>query len=180
MDDIRKIYHQNNYSNQILHTIAIQVDSLSSEIKSIPKATTSRFPAKAQLIQPTSSSLSSSSPLLHKISQTLDKINSNLPSSSRINTIDQENPEDLSSSSEASSLSSSNEFISKIHQVEDSFLEPKVAPTTVNKIRQFKSRRFSNPRWKQAETRNYYPRKRREYERLLEYRGGFGNDRRLR
>ncbi|KAI5661589.1 hypothetical protein M9H77_20912 [Catharanthus roseus] len=176
MDDIRKIYHQNNYSNQILHTIATQVDSLSSEIKSIPKATTSRFPAsysaphfqpssfsknqEAQLIRPTSSSASPPSPLLHKISQTLDKINSNLPSSSRINTIDQENPHDLSSSSDASSLSSSHEFISKIHQVEDSFLEPtELAPTTtVNKIRQFKSRQFSHPKWKQAETRNYYPR----------------------
>ncbi|KAI5659783.1 hypothetical protein M9H77_28576 [Catharanthus roseus] len=104
MDDIRKIYHQNNYSNQILHTIATQVDSLSSEIKSIPKATTSRFPAsysaphfqpssfskhqEAQLTRPTSSSVAPPSPLLHKISQTLDKINSNLPSSSRINTID--------------------------------------------------------------------------------------------
>ncbi|KAI5681992.1 hypothetical protein M9H77_03220 [Catharanthus roseus] len=129
MEDIRKIYHQNNYSNQILHTIATQVDSLSSEIKSIPKANTSRFPAsysaphfqpssfsktqEAQLIRPTSSSVSPPSPLLHKISQTLDKINSNLPNSSRINTIDQENLDDLSSSSDTSNNSSSD------HQPED-------------------------------------------------------------
>ncbi|KAI5663558.1 hypothetical protein M9H77_22881 [Catharanthus roseus] len=131
IDDIRKIYHQNNYSNQILHTIATQVDSLSSEIKSIPKANMHRFPAsyssphfqpntlsKAQettLIRPTSSMPTSSSPLLHKISQTLEKINSNLPSSSKINAIEQENLQEnldvLSSSSNFSSLSSSNEFI---------------------------------------------------------------------
>ncbi|KAI5683613.1 hypothetical protein M9H77_04841 [Catharanthus roseus] len=118
MEDIRKIYHQNNYSNQILHTIATQVDSLSSEIKSIPKTNTSRFPAsysaphfqpssfsktqEAQLIRPSSSSVSPPSPLLHKISQTLDKINSNLPTSSHINTIDQENLDNSSSFSDAS------------------------------------------------------------------------------
>ncbi|KAI5681135.1 hypothetical protein M9H77_02362 [Catharanthus roseus] len=129
MEDIRKIYHQNNYSNQILHTIATQVDSLSSEIKSIPKANTSRFPAsysaphfqpssfsktqEAQLIRPTSSSVSPPSPLLHKISQTLDKINSSLPTSSHINTIDQENLDDFSSFSDASNNSSSD------HQPED-------------------------------------------------------------
>ncbi|KAI5676513.1 hypothetical protein M9H77_07463 [Catharanthus roseus] len=44
MDDIKKIYHQNNYSNQILHTIAKQVDSLFSDIKSIPRTNMSRFP----------------------------------------------------------------------------------------------------------------------------------------
>ncbi|KAI5664172.1 hypothetical protein M9H77_23495 [Catharanthus roseus] len=147
MDNIRKIYHQNNYSNQILHTIATQVDSLSSEIKSLPKANIPRFPAsysaphfqpstlsKAQettLICPASSMPTiPSSSLLHKILQTLDTINSNLPSTSKINAIDEANLDALSSSSDTSSLSSSDEFISKIHQVEDSFLDP----TEINKI----------------------------------------------
>ena len=33
IEDIKKIYYQNNYSNQMLHTIAQQIDSLSTEIK---------------------------------------------------------------------------------------------------------------------------------------------------
>ncbi|KAI5657749.1 hypothetical protein M9H77_26542 [Catharanthus roseus] len=80
---------------------------------------------EAKLIRPSSSPIPTpSSPLLNKISQTLDKINSNLPSSSKINTIDQDDHDDSISTSHDSSLLSDNELIHQIRQVEDSFLEP--------------------------------------------------------
>ncbi|KAI5664770.1 hypothetical protein M9H77_24093 [Catharanthus roseus] len=154
----------------------MKVDSLSSELKSSSRPNISRFPAsyssphfqpstlskdqEAKLIRPSSSPIpTSSSPLLNKISQTLDKINSNLPSSSKINTIDQEDHDDSISSSHDSSLLSDNELIHQIRQVEDSFLEPHaIEHNNINKIRHHKFRQFSNPRWKTADTRNYYPR----------------------
>ena len=37
IEDIKKIYQQNNYSNQMLHTIAQQIDSLSTEINQYTK-----------------------------------------------------------------------------------------------------------------------------------------------
>lgn len=38
MEDIKKLHQLHNYSNQILHNIAKQVDSLSIEIKTLPKS----------------------------------------------------------------------------------------------------------------------------------------------
>ncbi|KAI5680673.1 hypothetical protein M9H77_01900 [Catharanthus roseus] len=126
IDDIKKIYHQNNYSNQILYTIAKQVDSLSTDLKSIPRPNISRFPdsyssphfqpstlSKDQEAKLKSSSSSapiqlSSSPLLTKISQTLDRINLNLPSTSKINTIAQDDDSDISPSTDNESSSSAN------------------------------------------------------------------------
>ncbi|KAI5683132.1 hypothetical protein M9H77_04360 [Catharanthus roseus] len=116
---------------------------------------------EAKLTLPSSSQsiLTSSSPLLSKISQTLEKINSNLPSSSKINTIDQEENDDSISSRHDSSFSSDNELIQKISQVEDSFLEPQeIAHNNINKICRNKFSKFSNTRWKTSDTRNYYPR----------------------
>ncbi|KAI5653694.1 hypothetical protein M9H77_30881 [Catharanthus roseus] len=152
---------------------ANQVDSLSSEIRSIPRTNISRFPSsyssphfnlvlfQAQLSLP-SSSLSipqPSSPLLSKISQTLDRINSNLPAPSKINTIDQDDQDNNNISSSDNSFSSDDEVIQKINQVEDSFLEPQeIEHNNINKIRRHKFGRFSNNRWKTSDTRNYYPR----------------------
>ena len=44
IEDIKKIYHQNNYSNQLLHTITQQIDYLTTEIKKNQKDSNPKFP----------------------------------------------------------------------------------------------------------------------------------------
>ena len=43
LDDIKKLYQQNNYTNQILHTISQHIEVISTKIDSIQKPVT-RFP----------------------------------------------------------------------------------------------------------------------------------------
>ena len=37
LNHIKKVYHQNNYSNQVLHTVSQQVNMVSTQIEAIVK-----------------------------------------------------------------------------------------------------------------------------------------------
>jgi len=37
LSDIKKVYHQNNYTNQILHTVSQQVNMVSTQVEAIVK-----------------------------------------------------------------------------------------------------------------------------------------------
>ena len=43
LEDIKKLYHQNNFTNQIFHTISQHVEVLNTKVDSIPKPPM-RFP----------------------------------------------------------------------------------------------------------------------------------------
>ena len=96
IEDIKKIYHQNNYSNQMLHYIAQQIDSLSTEIKSVGKESNPKFlqSYSAPHFQPTKIPIEFEDKiqpinLLGQITQALEKINKDTPSTSKINTIEE-------------------------------------------------------------------------------------------
>ena len=117
IEDIKKVYHQNNYSNQLLNTIAHQVDSISTEIKGIQKESNSKFPLSysAPHFQPASLPIENVRPmnLLGQITQALEKINESLPSTSKINTIEEEDDSEFESTD-----SSDNSLVQQISQIE--------------------------------------------------------------
>ena len=61
LEDIKKIYHQNNFSNQILHTISTQIDHISNKIDSIPNPTSKDFPSKIEFLSNSKKTLPSNS-----------------------------------------------------------------------------------------------------------------------
>ena len=117
IEDIKKIYHQNNYSNQMLHTIANQIDSLSTEIKGIQKESNPKFPLSysAPHFQPTSLPIEKIQPinLLGQITQALEKINENIPSTSKINTIEEQ--EDSTADSAEENSASDDSIVQQIN-----------------------------------------------------------------
>ncbi|KAK9747931.1 hypothetical protein RND81_02G024400 [Saponaria officinalis] len=163
VDDIIKVYQQNNYSNQILQTIASQVDHVSTKLDAAKTQVSE--PSKAVIQKPfntlsqphfkpqnlpysitsklvketgssSSSSSSSSTDLLQKISTSLSQL-----ASKNVNVITK--PTDSESDSIESSYGS-DDGISQIKEQFDDYQE-------VNRIKNRKS-------WQNVSTRNYYPR----------------------
>ncbi|KAK9667831.1 hypothetical protein RND81_13G013700 [Saponaria officinalis] len=160
VDDVIKIYQQNNYINQILQTIASQVDHVSTKIdvaksqigetsKSIITTSSSSFPNQKSyphykpqnlpysVTNKLTSTSEGSSPtdLLYKISSSLSKL-----STKQVNVI--RNPLGKNIESELEESLDSDENISQIaEQFKDN--------QEINKIRSS---------WKSSSTRNYYPR----------------------
>ena len=169
IEDIRKIYYQNNYSNQILHTISEHIDVIHNEIKNM-KITTKipeKFPEsyssphfqphslpkkQEENLYKTGNSLN----LLGQIRQTLEKIDKNIPGTSNLGTIDKVDDIETQTTSEESDDS----LIQKINEIEDELNDNE--PLEIDKIRHRKYKKnFQNSfkkKWYQGETRNYYTR----------------------
>ncbi|KAK9741649.1 hypothetical protein RND81_03G119500 [Saponaria officinalis] len=161
VSDIIKVYQQNNYSNQILQTIASQVDHVSTKLdatkteiskpskaivqspfntktqphfnpQNLPYSITSKLAKEAG----SSSSPSSSTDLLQKISTSLSQI-----ASKNVNVI----TKPMNSDSESSERDSDSD--DDISQIKAQFNDDQ----EVNRIRNRRS-------WQNVSTRNYYPR----------------------
>ena len=170
IEDIKKVYHQNNYSNQMLHTITQQIDHLSTEIKTIQKDSNPKFPQSYSTphFQPTSLPVEYEEKiqpmnLLGRITQALEKINENISSSTKITVIEEQN----GSESEDDSDNSNNSLIQQVNQIEDDIqgsdqnLEINRINTKYKKNNNSYRNNWNNNNsynWHRGNTRNYYPR----------------------
>ena len=98
----------------MLHTIAQQIDSLSTEIKGVRKEKNPNFPQSysAPHFQPTNIPIELSEKiqplnLLGQITQALEKINKDIPSTSKINTIEEQNASEPESAEDSADDSAS-------------------------------------------------------------------------
>jgi len=105
----------------MLHTIAQQIDSLSTEIKGIHKESSPKFPLSysAPHFQPTSLPIEYEEKiqpinLLGQITQALEKLNENTPSTSKINMIEEQNESEPESADD-----SDNSLVQQINQIEN-------------------------------------------------------------
>ena len=164
VEDIIKIYHQNNFTNQILHTVATQVDQLSNKVDNLQKETSRsiapntiaslgsnkvsapHFKPPGLTIPMTQmfpkngfTSSNSNSAVLDKIQKSLQKL---ADSPSHIKVLSKYQSSEISSDEE----NSESLIISKVAK---QFQESDNDPHQINKIRSS---------WKNIPTKNYYPR----------------------
>ncbi|CDP10838.1 unnamed protein product [Coffea canephora] len=173
LEDLKKVYQQNNYINQILHTISQHMEVLNTKIDTIKKPEL-KFPndisaphfkprsltreKEQDLVQNINSQkINTTDNLLNKISQALQNLTTeSKPSTPKINTLDkiieENSTEEIEDSSEKSTESETEEDI--ILPIENQFEEAEG-----NQINRIKRKNYNKRNdWKMVSSKNYYPR----------------------